>query len=51
MIMGKCPKSPDGVHRIIMDPEIVRVKLQRKEITLEEATKAQFCTECGEAIW
>jgi len=51
MIMGKCPKSQDGVHRITMDPETARVKLQKGEITLKEYQKAQFCTECGEAIW
>ena len=50
--MGKCPKNPDGIHRITHLPPYDEESLEEwKKLSYTEKTEAQFCIDCGEAIW
>jgi hypothetical protein len=48
----KCSKNKDGIHRIpMMPPSDVESWKKWKSMSDEEKRKAQFCIDCGEAIW
>ena len=56
----KCPKNPDGVHRIsypkileeiIEDTDVSWLKKVYIKYDRPFEQKDQYCMDCGEAIW